>query len=120
MSSPGQSSSSFDEHNSKLQASALKATRNAAVLPADINFYRSIDTGLARDIDAISSRVLNLTNKILEFSSSTDKKAAKGKGKARLVDQDDVVDNFHSMVVDVMDQLFERTVRTTFEFRANC
>ncbi len=110
MSSPGPSSSAFDEQHSKLQASALKATRNAASLPADINFYRSIDTDLAHDVDAISSRVLNLTNKLLQLSSSTDKKVATGKGKAKLKDQDDVVDNFRSLVVDVMDQLFERTV----------
>lgn len=109
-SSSGVASSSFDDYNTKIQTYALKATRSAATLPADINFYRSIDTGLAHDVDAISSRVLNLTNKLLGFSSSLDTHAVKGKGKARLEDQDDVVDNFHSLVVDVMDQLFERTV----------
>src|SRR5882757_7848797 len=88
------SSASFDEYNTKLQASALKATRNAATLPADINFYRSLDSGVAHDIDNISSRVLNLTNRLLELSDSVDSKAAKGKGKgkARLIEKDDVVD----------------------------
>ncbi|KAF5360491.1 hypothetical protein D9756_004521 [Leucocoprinus leucothites] len=111
-SSSSLSSAAFDEYNTKLQSSALKATRNAATLPADINFYRSLDTGVARDIDNISSRVLNMTNRLLELSSSIDQNTAskgKGKGKARLEDKDDVVDDFHSLVVDVMDQLFERT-----------
>ncbi|KAF9446370.1 hypothetical protein P691DRAFT_794509 [Macrolepiota fuliginosa MF-IS2] len=103
------SSSSFDDHDTKLRAAALKATRNAASLPTDISFYRSIDNGLSHDVDAISSRVLNLTNKLIAFSASVDPQAARGKGKARLEDKDDVVDNFHSFVVDVMDQLFERT-----------
>jgi exosome complex exonuclease RRP6 len=109
-SSSSVSSGSFDDYNSKLQASALKATRNAASLPADITFYRSLDTAVAHQADAISSRVLNLTNKLIGLSSSVDLKFSKGKGKAKLEDKDDVFDNFHSLVVDVMDQLFERTV----------
>ncbi|KAJ3571226.1 hypothetical protein NP233_g3891 [Leucocoprinus birnbaumii] len=113
-SSSSLSSTAFDEYNTKLQTSALKATRNAATLPADINFYRSLDTGTAHDIDSISSRVLNLTNKLLELSNGVndnapEKAKGKGKGKAKLEDKDDVVDDFHSLVVDAMDQLFERT-----------
>ena len=77
------SSESFDQHNAQLQAAALKVTRNAATLPSDIHFYRSIDPALAHDIDTISSRVLHLTNKLLELSSSADPKTAKGKGKAK-------------------------------------
>lgn len=93
-----------------MQTAALAATRTAAGLPADIGFYRTIDPALARDIDAVSSRVLNLTNRLLQYSSSGSSQAAKGKGKGKLQDQDDVIDNFHSLVVDVVDGLFERTV----------
>jgi exosome complex exonuclease RRP6 len=112
------SSAGFDEYNSKLQASALKATRNAATLPADLNFYRSLDSGVAHDIDNISSRVLDFTNRLLELSASVDPKTVKGKGrgKARLEEKDDVVDDFHSLVVDVMDQLLERTVSDFVSF----
>jgi hypothetical protein len=102
--------------STKVQSAALKATRTAAGLPTDIGFHRSIDSGLAHDIDAVSSRVLNLTNRLLQYSSSGNSQAAKGKGKARLEDQDDVVDNFHSLVVDVMDELFERTVSLVVDF----
>ncbi|XP_006462303.1 hypothetical protein AGABI2DRAFT_186278 [Agaricus bisporus var. bisporus H97] len=104
-------SQAFMVTSTKLQTAALAATRTAAGLPADIGFYRSIDSGLAHDIDAVSSRVLNLTNRLLQYSSSVNPQAAKGnrKGKTKLEDQDDVADNFHSLVVDVMDQLFERT-----------
>ncbi|KXN88537.1 Exosome complex exonuclease rrp6 [Leucoagaricus sp. SymC.cos] len=113
------SSSSFNDYHSKLQTTALKATRTAAALPSDINFYRSLDNAVAQNIDNISSRALALTNRLLEFSVSVGgisggeekvRGKGKGKGKTRLLeDKDDVVDDFHSLVVDVMDQLFERT-----------
>lgn len=107
----GVESSSFDVFNSKLQASALKATRSAVGLPVDIAFHRSIDPAFAKDVDAFSSRVLSLTNKLLNFVATADEsQRSKGKGKAKLQSQDDVVDNFHSLVVDSMDQLLERTV----------
>ena len=109
--SSGVESSSFDVFNSKLQASALKATRSAVGLPADIAFHHSIDPAFAKDVDAFSSRVLSLTNKLLNFVATADEsQRSKGKGKAKLQSQDDVVDNFHSLVVDSMDQLLERTV----------
>ncbi|KAF9651576.1 hypothetical protein BDM02DRAFT_3110300 [Thelephora ganbajun] len=49
-----------------------------------------------------------MTNKLLTLVASSTTNSG-GKGKARLiVDQDDVVDDFDSVVVDVMDQLLER------------
>ena len=109
--SSGVESSSFDVFNSKIQASALKATRSAVGLPVDIAFHRSIDPTFAKDVDAFSSRVLSLTNKLLNFVATADEsQRSKGKGKAKLQNQDDVVDSFHSLVVDSMDQLLERTV----------
>ncbi|KAJ6544046.1 hypothetical protein B0H19DRAFT_1169443 [Mycena capillaripes] len=103
------SSSSFPDFNSKVQAVALNATRSAAGFPADIPFHRSIDSDLAEDLDAFSSRVLSLTNNILSLVATADPSQSKRKGKAKLQSQDDVVDDFHSLVVDCMDQLFERT-----------
>ncbi|KAM5540062.1 hypothetical protein V8D89_006202 [Ganoderma adspersum] len=102
------SSSSFNDYNAQLQGSALKATRAAVSLPADIPFHRSIHPGFAKELDQCSSRVLSLTNKLLSLSTTVNaSSASRGKGKARLEAQDDVVDNFHSLVVDVMDQLLE-------------
>ncbi|KAJ7265982.1 hypothetical protein B0H12DRAFT_179215 [Mycena haematopus] len=103
-------SSSFCAFNSNVQTAALNATRSAAGLPADIPFHRSMDPDLAEDLDAFSSRVLSLTNNILSLVVTADtSQSGRRKGKAKLQTQDDVVDDFHSLVVDVMDQLLERT-----------
>ncbi|KAJ7896101.1 ribonuclease H-like domain-containing protein [Mycena olivaceomarginata] len=102
------SSSSFPDFNSKVQTAALNATRSAAGLPADIQFHRSIDPDLAEDLDAFSSRVLSLTNNILSLVATADPSSSRRKGKAKLQTQDDVVDDFHSLVVDCMDQMLER------------
>ena len=105
-------SGSFDPHITRLQAAALGATRKAAVLPADIAFHRSMDPEFAQGLDAFSERVLAMTNKLLNLVSNVDQtQTSRGKGKAKLENQDDVVDNFHSLVVDSMDQLLEKTVR---------
>ncbi|KAH9922677.1 uncharacterized protein B0H18DRAFT_1017430 [Fomitopsis serialis] len=100
---------SFNDYNTALQTAALKATKHSAQLPADIPFHRSVDRGFAKDLDAASARVLALTNRLLALVSTTDSSAAaKRKGKARLESEDDVVDSFHAMVVDPVDQLLER------------
>jgi exosome complex exonuclease RRP6 len=107
-------SGTFDGFNSQLQAKTLKATRSALALPMDVAFHRSMDTSFSKDLDVFSSRVLSLTNKLLALVANADPtQSARTKGKAKLENQDDVVDNFHSVVVDSMDQLLERTVSTT-------
>ncbi|KAJ7477037.1 hypothetical protein B0H11DRAFT_1308173 [Mycena galericulata] len=111
------SSSSFPEFNSTVQAKALNSTRSAAGLPIDISFHRSMDPELADDLDAFSSRVLSLTNNILALVATADPaQSNRRKGKAKLQSQDDVVDDFHSLVVDSMDQLLERTDMCLDEF----
>ncbi|GJE91818.1 Exosome complex exonuclease rrp6 [Phanerochaete sordida] len=97
----------FDTFNTELQGSALKATRNAVFLPQDLGFYRSLDRGIAKEVDACSSRVLSLTNRLLDLVSTGDSSSSRSKGKARL-EHDDLTDNFRSSVVDAMDQLLER------------
>ena len=110
-SSSNLSSSSFNDYNNQIQGSALKATRAAVSLPADIPFHRSVHPEFARRLDKSSARVLSLTNKLLGLSHTANASASsRGKGKARLEAQDDVVDNFHSLVVDAMDQLLENAV----------
>ena len=99
----------MDDHLQSLQSSALTATRHAAALPTDLPFYRSVDTGISQQIDSISSRVLHLTHQLLQLASSLNPKP-----KESLQDQDSLVFHFHSLVVDVMDHLFERTVSSTF------
>lgn len=99
----------FEDYNSQLQASVLKATRNAAYLPHDLNFYRSMDKGLAKEVDTCSSRVLTLANRLLDLASTGDSSASKAKERAVLA-YDDITDNFRSSVVDSMDKLLERAV----------
>ena len=99
---------SFNDYNAALQTAALKATKHSAQLPTDIPFHRSVDRAFAKDLDAASARVLSLANRLLGLVSTTD---SKRKGKARLENEDDVVDSFHALVVDPMDQLLERAVR---------
>lgn len=104
------SAATFDEYNTQLQALALKATRNAALLPSDIDFHRSMDLALSKDLEALSARVLNLTNRLLALAATAD---PRGNGKAKIQNQDDLVDSFHSLVVDPMDHLLEGTVWPT-------
>ena len=105
------STSGFNEYNNQLQSAALKATRNAASLPPDLNFYRSLDRGLTKEADACSARVLALANKLLGLvATAEDSSGRPSKGKARLRDDEDVTDGFRSSVVDAMDLLLERAV----------
>lgn len=100
----------FDEYNVALQTAILNPTKLAFSLPADIAFHKSVDREFAKDIDSASAKVLSLTNKLLALT-------ADGKGKSRsLENEDDVVDNFHSIVVDAMDQLLERSVSNPIIF----
>ncbi|KAK0185739.1 ribonuclease H-like domain-containing protein [Armillaria mellea] len=83
----------FEELNTNIPRAALKATRNAALLPPDIAFHKSMDPAFAKDLDAFSSKVLFLTNQLLELAATIDS-SGKGKGK--------------TLIVDRMDQLLER------------
>jgi exosome complex exonuclease RRP6 len=102
--------SNFEAYNLKLQTSILNPTKHAFALPTDIQFHKSIDRDFAEEIEACSTKVLSITNKLLTLATSSTTNPGR-KGKARLiVDQDDVVDDFDSVVVDIMDQLLERVV----------
>ncbi|KAH9065385.1 ribonuclease H-like domain-containing protein [Lactarius vividus] len=102
--------SEFDSYHTQLQALALKATKHAASLPTDLAFHRSVDSDLARDLEACSNKVISITNTLLNLASTVgSSRSAKGKGKARVRDEDDFLDRFGSLIVEPMDQLFERT-----------
>jgi exosome complex exonuclease RRP6 len=107
------STSTFDEYYAQLQTAALKATKHAAGLPADLAFHRSVDSDLANDLETCSDKALSMTNTLLDLMSTIgNSKNSKGKGKARLQDEDDFIDRFHALVVEPMDQLLERAVRS--------
>ncbi|KAF8495725.1 ribonuclease H-like domain-containing protein [Russula emetica] len=103
------SKSEFDGNYAQLQNSALKATKHAAGLPADLAFHRSVDSDLAKDLETCSKRVVSMTNALLDLASTIgNSKSAKEKGKGRLQDEDDFVDRFGALIVEPMDQLLER------------
>jgi exosome complex exonuclease RRP6 len=107
----------FEAYNVQLQTAILNPTKHAFSLPTDLAFHRSIDRDLAKELDLCSSKVMAITNNLLAFTATGN---MKGKGKARLLEtQEDVVDNFHSMVVDDMEQLLERTVSQAARFISN-
>ncbi|KAL4249292.1 Exosome complex exonuclease Rrp6-like protein [Abortiporus biennis] len=113
-SEPSLSSESFSDYNTKLQSIALKATKNSASLPSDIGFYKSLDRTLAREVERTSERVLGIANKLVGLAESGNigqesGGQTKGKKRRRLEDDEDVVDEFRSCIVDVMDTLLEKT-----------
>ncbi|KAJ3516384.1 hypothetical protein NMY22_g14225 [Coprinellus aureogranulatus] len=93
----------FSTFHTTLQASALKATRASAGLPSDLDFYKSVDGGIKQNVDRLESRVLALLGNCIALAGG------KGKGKEVRVEGDDLVDDFHGTVVDVVDVLLEKT-----------
>lgn len=114
----------FNDFYTNLQALAVTTTRGALALPADVDFHRSLNAGFARDLESIEGRVLGLTNKLLELAAgggyATINSKDTRRGNNKLEDEEDVLDNFHSVVVDAMDQLLERTVSLPFVITRTC
>ena len=104
-------SAQFDEYNARVQSAALKTTKDAAGLPSDLAFHRSVDKDFARELDLCSERVLSIMNKLLALSwTGESSDALKEKFRAKMEDQDDLVDRFEFSVIEAMDQLLERAV----------
>lgn len=110
-------STSFDAYQVSLQSAAVAATKCCMRLPKDLSYHRSLDRKFGKRLDACSNRILSITSHLIEYAEAgniaegaSNTGMGKGKGKCRLESEEDVVDGFHSLVVDVMDQLLERTV----------
>jgi exosome complex exonuclease RRP6 len=100
-------STSFDSYQAKLQLAALTATKQAFILPQDIQFHRTLDKSFGAEIDAVSARVFSLTDKLLRHAQGS---SAKGKNKAILRTEDDLVEGYHLSIIDTIDQLYENAV----------
>ncbi|PVF97620.1 hypothetical protein CPB86DRAFT_797921 [Serendipita vermifera] len=110
---------SLEEYLANLKGLTDQTVSNASKLPQDIPFHRSLHRKFRTDLDTASERVLQLTNKLLKLSSTLNKKKAttsQGRKARRdddnepsLNDEDDIMDRFHSIVVDVLDPLLEHT-----------
>ena len=110
-------STSFDAYQVSIQSAAVSATKCSMELPKDIAYHRSLDRKFGKRLDECSDRILAITSRLLEYAESGDDAEGtsnvgigKGKGKRRLESEEDIVDGFHSLIVDVIDQLLERTV----------
>jgi hypothetical protein len=72
-----------------------------------MQFHRTLDKSFASQLDAVSARVFTLADQVLRLSSGV---SVKGKGKAVLKSDDDLLEGYHISVVDVVDQLYENAV----------
>lgn len=107
----------FLDYQATLQASVDSVVQATSSLPDDISFQRSLDRQFGKRLDSSSSRILDLTSRLLEFidvanitENTSRQQKDDFKSKRRLSSEEDVVDNFHSIVVDVLDQILERAV----------
>ncbi|KAF5392913.1 hypothetical protein D9757_001048 [Collybiopsis confluens] len=112
---PAITSATFDEFSSKMQSSILKATRNSMLLPSDIKFHRTMDAEFSEDLDALSARILSMTNRLLTLAGSVNSSVS-NHTKNELESEDDVVDNFQAVVVDTMDHMMEKTDMSLDEY----
>lgn len=104
-------------------------TTHAAALPpkSDLAFHRTLDRSFAKGLDTTSKRVLLLTEKLLQVAEGAGSSAggagakrkeagvaralrAKVKPRAKLEDEEDVIDGYRRNVVDVVDALLEDAV----------
>lgn len=106
--------SALSGYLARLQSSLQPPTRSAALLPspADLSFHRSLDRSFSRGLDEEADRILGLVGKIVKWvdQGDTEKGSAKGKGKARMEDEDLNIDGFARGVGELVDELLEKAV----------
>ncbi|KAI7869011.1 ribonuclease H-like domain-containing protein [Spinellus fusiger] len=93
----------FKEYQASLFKALVSATSASNSIPSkDLGFYRSLDREFAKDLDHVGSRLLTLSNALLQQCSNST-----GINTPSYDDVDDVVDRYDS-IIDVMDGLFEK------------
>lgn len=114
---------SFSEYLPFLTAALDRLTTNAASLPnkTDLDFHRSLDRRLSKDLEKTSERLLGMTERILDLVERSQKEARQGRDKGKtakveirrrkLEDQDDIIDGYRSAVQGIVDGLLEDAVR---------
>lgn len=94
----------FKAFQDNVTAPLVRITRTTGQIAAeDVQFHRSSNAEVSRSLDAQSSRVLQLANKLLK-AVSTDTSVPV---PAKLTKTEDIDDNWRSLV-DVVDHLLER------------
>jgi exosome complex exonuclease RRP6 len=109
----------LDDYVALIKTQTDATSSKSKLLPEDIPFHRSLDRNFRTQLDLTSSRVLRLTNKLLQLAETLNSTDAKASGTRKTMDRDeeqglrdeaDVVDRFHSIVVDIVDPLLEHVV----------
>ncbi|GAB7366201.1 hypothetical protein MBLNU230_g7761t1 [Neophaeotheca triangularis] len=101
----------FAKLHSSISSAVVATTRNASELAAeDLSFYRSLDSGIARSLDAQNARLLDLAQRLAGSATANTETV-----RPRLRSVEDVEGNWNS-VVDVIDSLLERADTALDEF----
>ncbi|KAF8606994.1 hypothetical protein BDV93DRAFT_542586 [Ceratobasidium sp. AG-I] len=90
-------------YTARLQSAIIPPTRIAGALPlgSSLAYERTLDRAAAKELDAVSGRVLGLVDRLVQYAG--------GKGKGKALSIDDLLDSrgYRSVVGDVLDQLLE-------------
>lgn len=93
-------------YTARLQSAILLPTRIAGALPggSSLSYERTLDRAAAKELDAVSERVLGLVDRLVHYAG--------GKGKGKALSVDDLLDSrgYKSVVGDVLDHLLENAV----------
>lgn len=91
----------FPDWQAKLLKQLVQTTKAASAVGShDISFERSIDSTFDSNLNAVTDRLLSLSNQLLRFA---------GLGGEEFEDEEDLGDRWGE-VVDVVDGLLERAV----------
>ena len=93
-------------YTARLQSAIIPPTRIAGALPVgnSLAYERTLDRAAAKELDAVSGRVLGLVDRLVQYAG--------GKGKGKALSVDDLLDSrgYRNVVGDVLDQLLENAV----------
>lgn len=97
------SASGFKPLQDRVTSSLLDVTRTAGVISAeDLSFHRSSNAAFSRSLDSQNSRLLQLTQKLLQAATRTGSNIS----PPRVQNGEELDDNWHGLV-DVVDDLLE-------------
>lgn len=112
----------FASYLSTLTSALDKLSTAVSSLPpkSDLNFQRTMDRGLAQNLDEASEKVLKMTEGLLNHVDVAQEEAkGKGKGKAKavkggarikLTDEEDATEGYRRSVTGVVNGLLEDAV----------
>ncbi|KAG8743517.1 exosome nuclease subunit [Ceratobasidium sp. 414] len=99
-------------YTARLQSAIIAPTRLASSLPLgnSLAYERTLDRTAAKELDAVSGRILNLVDRLVQYAG--------GKGKGKALSADDLMDgrSYRSAVGDALDQLLENADTCLDEF----